>query len=89
MALREADRLIFDEMNAEIGFLLCLPHLVPFYSQPLWSVVEDRHRGFSCARHAARYDRLYQSCAWPNNLSLRAPREIIVLTCKVAKESLA
>lgn len=39
MALREADRLIFDEMNAQIGFLLCLPHLVPFYSRRRWQTI--------------------------------------------------
>jgi len=40
IALREAERIIFDEMNAEIGFLLCLPDLVPFYIRRRWQLIE-------------------------------------------------
>ncbi len=40
MALREAERLIVDEMNAQIGFLLCLPELVRFYTKRRWQVIE-------------------------------------------------
>lgn len=36
MALRESERLIFDEIRAEIGVLLCLPTLVPFYRNRRW-----------------------------------------------------
>jgi predicted acetyltransferase len=33
LALREAERLIFQVVNARLGVLLCLPELVPFYQR--------------------------------------------------------
>ncbi|HEV8721400.1 MAG TPA: GNAT family N-acetyltransferase [Candidatus Binatia bacterium] len=40
LTLREAERLIFDELGAEIGFLFCLPELVPFYAKRRWQLIE-------------------------------------------------
>jgi Acetyltransferase (GNAT) domain len=40
MALRESERIIFDEIGADIGVLLCLLHLVPFYAKRRWQVIE-------------------------------------------------
>ncbi len=39
IALRESERLIFDEIRADIGVLVCLPHLVPFYMKRRWQVI--------------------------------------------------
>jgi hypothetical protein len=39
LALRESERLIFDEIRAEIGVLLCLPTLVPFYAKRRWQLI--------------------------------------------------
>ena len=41
MALREAERLIFDEMNAAMGSLLCLPPLEPFYRKERWQAIHS------------------------------------------------
>jgi hypothetical protein len=40
IALREAEGLIFDKMSADIGVLVCLPHLVPFYRKRRWQLIE-------------------------------------------------
>jgi predicted acetyltransferase len=39
MALCESERLIFDEIRADIGVLLCLPTLVPFYRNRRWQLI--------------------------------------------------
>lgn len=40
LALREAERLIFQVLNARLGVLLCLPELVSFYQRFGWRRVE-------------------------------------------------
>jgi hypothetical protein len=39
LALREAKRLIFEEMGADLGALLCVDALVPFYVRHGWQAV--------------------------------------------------
>jgi predicted acetyltransferase len=39
LALREADRLIFQVLNAQLGALVCLPELVRFYEKFRWRII--------------------------------------------------
>lgn len=44
MALREAARLMFDDLNVEFGMLFCAPEMEVFYGKLGWQPIRERFR---------------------------------------------
>jgi GNAT superfamily N-acetyltransferase len=71
--VREARRVIFEELSADIGFLLCLPKLVKFYEKRGWRVV---HCPVWISQTAGPTRWPYKSMVLVNDYGLKQPHSI-------------
>jgi predicted acetyltransferase len=67
LALQEAERIIFDEIGADCGAVLCEEQLVPFYSRRGWHTI-------TCPVEIAQPG---GKTVWPERMMVLAKRDVV------------